>query len=49
MNRRRGGVVGAGAGAAGAAFTGNNRDITMPAGTVVTFHLTGPLELGTNS
>ena len=41
--------MGAGAGAAGAAFTGNNRDITMPAGTVVTFHLTGPLELGTNS
>ncbi len=43
-----GGVVGAGAGTAGAALTGNNRDITMPAETVVAFHLTGPLKLGSS-
>lgn len=43
-----GGVVGAGAGTAGAALTGNNRDITMPAETVIAFHLTGPLKLGSS-
>jgi hypothetical protein len=44
-----GGAVGAGAGTAGAALTGNNRDITMPAETIVTFRLTGPLKLGASS
>jgi hypothetical protein len=43
-----GGLVGAGAGTAGAAMTGNNRDITMPAETVLGFHLSAPLRLGTS-
>jgi hypothetical protein len=37
-----GGLLGAGAGTAGAAFTGN-KDITIPAETVVTFSLTAPI------
>jgi hypothetical protein len=37
-----GGLVGAGAGTAGAAFTGN-KDIVIPAESVVTFHLTAPV------
>jgi len=37
-----GGLLGAGAGTAGAAFTGN-KDVTIPAETVVTFTLTAPL------
>jgi hypothetical protein len=36
-----GGLLGAGGGAAGAAFTGN-KDITIPAESVVTFNLTAP-------
>ena len=36
-----GGLLGAGAGTAGAAFTGN-KDITVPAESVVTFNLTEP-------
>jgi len=36
-----GGLLGAGAGTAGAAFTGN-KDITIPAESVVTFNLTAP-------
>jgi hypothetical protein len=39
-----GGLVGAGAGTAGAAFTGN-RDITIPAETVVNFRLTAPVTI----
>ncbi len=37
-----GGLLGAGAGTAGAAFTGN-KDITVPAESVVTFNLTQPI------
>jgi hypothetical protein len=37
-----GGLLGAGAGTAGAAFTGN-KDVTVPAESVVTFTLTSPL------
>jgi hypothetical protein len=37
-----GGLLGAGAGTAGAAFTGN-KDITVPAESVVTFNLAGPI------
>ena len=37
-----GGLLGAGAGTAGAAFTGN-KDITVPAESVVTFRLTAPI------
>jgi hypothetical protein len=37
-----GGLLGAGAGTAGAAFTGN-KDVTVPAETVVSFSLTEPL------
>ena len=37
-----GGLLGAGAGTAGAAFTGN-KDVTVPAESVVTFNLTGPI------
>jgi hypothetical protein len=37
-----GGLLGAGGGAAGAAFTGN-KDITVPAESVVTFNLTAPI------
>ena len=37
-----GGLLGAGAGTAGAAFTGN-KDISVPAETVVTFNLTQPI------
>ncbi len=37
-----GGLLGAGAGTAGAAFTGN-KDVTVPAESVVTFTLTAPL------
>jgi hypothetical protein len=37
-----GGLLGAGAGTAGAAFTGN-KDVTVPAETVVRFRLTAPL------
>jgi hypothetical protein len=37
-----GGLLGAGAGTAGAAFTGN-KDITVPAESVVTFTLTAPI------
>jgi hypothetical protein len=37
-----GGLLGAGAGTAGAAFTGN-RDVSVPAESVVTFNLTAPL------
>ena len=37
-----GGLLGAGAGTAGAAFTGN-KDISMPAESVVTFNLTEPI------
>ena len=37
-----GGLLGAGAGTAGAAFTGN-KDITIPAESVVTFNLPSPL------
>ena len=37
-----GGLLGAGAGTAGAAFTGN-KDITIPAESVVTFNLTQPI------
>jgi hypothetical protein len=37
-----GGLLGAGAGTAGAAFTGN-KDVTVPAESVVTFSLTAPL------
>jgi hypothetical protein len=36
-----GGLIGAGAGTAGAAFTGN-KDVTVPAESVVTFNLTAP-------
>ena len=36
-----GGLLGAGAGAAGAAFTGN-KDISIPAESVVTFNLSAP-------
>jgi hypothetical protein len=39
-----GGLVGAGAGTAGAAFTGN-KDITIPAESVVTFTLTSPIRI----
>jgi hypothetical protein len=39
-----GGVVGGGAGTAGSAFTGN-ADITLPAESVLSFHLTEPLDL----
>lgn len=37
-----GGLLGAGAGTAGAAFTGN-KDVTVPAESVVTFNLAGPI------
>ncbi|HEY6375293.1 MAG TPA: hypothetical protein VIX90_07180 [Edaphobacter sp.] len=37
-----GGLIGAGAGTAGAAFTGN-KDVVIPAESVVTFHLTAPV------
>jgi hypothetical protein len=37
-----GGLLGAGAGTAGAAFTGN-KNISIPAETVVTFHLSAPI------
>jgi hypothetical protein len=37
-----GGLIGAGAGTAGAAFTGN-KDVTVPAESVVTFNLTAPI------
>jgi hypothetical protein len=37
-----GGLLGAGAGTAGAAFTGN-KDVSIPAETVVTFNLTEPI------
>jgi hypothetical protein len=37
-----GGLVGAGAGTAGAAFTGN-KDVVIPAESIVTFHLTAPV------
>jgi hypothetical protein len=37
-----GGLAGAGAGTAGAAYTGN-KDVVIPAETVVTFRLTAPL------
>ena len=37
-----GGLLGAGAGTAGAAFTGN-KDVTVPAESVVTFSLTAPV------
>ena len=37
-----GGLLGAGAGTAGAAFTGN-KDVTVPAESVVTFNLTAPI------
>jgi hypothetical protein len=37
-----GGLLGAGAGTAGAAFTGN-KDISVPAESVVTFNLAGPI------
>jgi hypothetical protein len=37
-----GGLLGAGAGTAGAAFTGN-KDISIPAESVVTFNLTEPI------
>ncbi len=37
-----GGLFGAGAGTAGAAFTGN-KDVSVPAETVVTFNLSAPL------
>jgi hypothetical protein len=39
-----GGLVGAGAGTAGAAFTGN-KDVTIPAESVVSFALTAPLRI----
>ncbi|GGG99805.1 hypothetical protein GCM10011586_14220 [Silvibacterium dinghuense] len=39
-----GGLAGGGAGTLGAAFTGN-RDIKIPAETVMTFRLAGPIEL----
>lgn len=37
-----GGLIGAGAGTAGAAFTGN-KDVSVPAESVVTFNLTAPI------
>jgi hypothetical protein len=37
-----GGLLGAGAGTAGAAFTGN-KDVSVPAESVVTFNLTAPI------
>jgi hypothetical protein len=40
-----GGLVGAGAGTVGAAATGNNRDISYPAETVLGFHLSKSLNL----
>jgi hypothetical protein len=40
-----GGLVGAGAGTVGAAATGNNRDISYPAETVLAFHLAKSLNL----
>lgn len=40
-----GGLIGAGAGTAGSAFTGNNRDITLPAETPVTFRLQQPITI----
>jgi hypothetical protein len=39
-----GGLTGAGAGTLGAAFTGN-RDIDIPAETVMTFRLAQPIQL----
>jgi hypothetical protein len=42
-----GGVLGAGGGAAGAAFTGD-RDVVIPAETVVDFRLTAPLTITRN-
>ena len=39
-----GAIAGAGAGTAGSAFTGN-RDITLPAESVVSFKLEAPLEI----
>jgi hypothetical protein len=41
-----GGLAGAGTGTAGAAMTGNNRDIEYPAETVLPFHLSSSLNLG---
>jgi hypothetical protein len=40
-----GGVVGGGAGTLGAAETGNDRDVVLPAGSVLTFKLTQSLTL----
>jgi hypothetical protein len=39
-----GGLLGAGAGTAGAAFTGN-KDVSVPAETVVTFNLSEPIKV----
>jgi hypothetical protein len=43
-----GGLLGAGAGTAGAAFTGN-KDVTVPAESVVTFNLTAPFTVTLDS
>lgn len=40
-----GGLLGAGAGTAGAAYTGN-KDVVIPAESIVRFHLTAPLSVG---
>jgi hypothetical protein len=40
-----GGAVGGGAGTLGAAETGNNRDVDLPAGSVLTFKLTHSLTI----
>ena len=44
-----GGVAGGGVGTLGAAETGNNRDIVLPAGSVLTFNLTKALTLRSTS
>jgi hypothetical protein len=40
--KRTAGIIGGGAGTAGAAYTGN-KDIVIPAESVVSFHLTAPV------
>ncbi len=40
-----GGLLGAGAGTAGAAYTGN-KDVVIPAESIVRFHLTAPMSVG---